>query len=63
MSRHIFLVAGEESGDRLGAALIAALRQRTQGQVRVSGVGGAHMIAEGVPSLFPLGDLAIMGFT
>jgi lipid-A-disaccharide synthase len=63
MSRHIFLVAGEESGDRLGAALIAALRQRTQGQVRVSGVGGAHMTAEGVPSLFPLGDLAIMGFT
>lgn len=63
MSRHIFLVAGEESGDRLGAALIAALRQRTQGQVQVSGVGGAHIIAEGVPSLFPLGDLAIMGFT
>ena len=63
MSRHIFLVAGEESGDRLGAALIAALRQRTQGQVQFSGVGGAHMIAAGVPSLFPLGDLAIMGFT
>ncbi len=63
MSRHIFLVAGEESGDRLGAALIAALRQRTQGQVQFSGVGGAHMIAKGVPSLFPLGDLAIMGFT
>ena len=32
MSPHIFLVAGEESGDRLGAALIAAIRQRTQGQ-------------------------------
>jgi len=62
MSRHIFLVAGEESGDRLGAALIAALRQRTQGQVQFSSVGGAHMVAEGVPSLFPLGELALMGF-
>ncbi|MFZ1951191.1 MAG: lipid-A-disaccharide synthase [Pseudolabrys sp.] len=63
MSRHIFLVAGEESGDRLGAALIAALRPGTRGQVQFSAVGGAHMTAEGVPSLFPLGDLAIMGFT
>ena len=60
---HVFLVAGEESGDRLGAALIAALRARTQGRVRFSAVGGAHMAAEGVPSLFPLGDLAIVGFS
>jgi lipid-A-disaccharide synthase len=59
---HVFLVAGEESGDRLGAALIGALRQRTQGRVRLSGVGGARMAEQGVPSLFPLGDLAIMGF-
>jgi len=62
MSPHIFLVAGEESGDRLGAALIAAIRQRTQGHAQFSCVGGAHMAAEGVPSLFPLGDLAIIGF-
>jgi lipid-A-disaccharide synthase len=60
---HVFLVAGEESGDRLGAALIAALRERTQGQVRVSGIGGAHMAREGVTSPFPLGDLAIIGFS
>lgn len=59
---HVFLVAGEESGDRLGAALIAALRRGLQGRVRLSGIGGAHMAREGVPSLFPLGDLAIMGF-
>jgi lipid-A-disaccharide synthase len=58
---HIFLVAGEESGDRLGGALIAALKRATGGQVRLSGVGGSHMAAEGVPSLFPLGDLAIVG--
>lgn len=59
---HVFVVAGEESGDRLGAALIAALRHRTQGRVRISGVGGGQMAALGVPSLFPLGDLAIIGF-
>jgi lipid-A-disaccharide synthase len=61
MSPHIFLVAGEESGDRLGAALITAIRRRDPG-VRFSGVGGAQMAALGVPSLFPLGELAIIGF-
>ncbi len=59
---HIFLVAGEDSGDRLGAALTAAIRQRSQGSARFSGVGGVHMAQAGVPSLFPLGDLAIIGF-
>jgi lipid-A-disaccharide synthase len=63
MSPHIFLVAGEESGDRLGAALISAIRSHTQGKAHFSCVGGAHMAAEGVPSLFPLGDLAIVGFS
>jgi lipid-A-disaccharide synthase len=63
MSPHVFLVAGEESGDRLGAALISAVRARTEGEAHFSCVGGAHMAAEGVPSLFPLGDLAIVGFT
>jgi lipid-A-disaccharide synthase len=61
-ARHVFLVAGEESGDRLGAALIAALKAATQGQVHISGVGGVHMAEMGVASRFPLGDLAIMGF-
>jgi lipid-A-disaccharide synthase len=63
MNSHVFLVAGEESGDRLGAALISAIRDRTQGKAHFSCVGGAHMAAEGVPSLFPLGDLAIVGFS
>src|SRR6185369_15747516 len=57
---HVFLVAGEESGDRLGAALIAAIRKRVP-EARFSGVGGTHMAAEGVVSVFPLGDLAIVG--
>jgi len=59
---HVFIVAGEESGDRLGAALIAALKDATGGAVRASGIGGTHMAAAGVTSHFPLGDLAIMGF-
>lgn len=59
---HVFLVAGEDSGDRLGAALIAAIRRRNPVAV-FSGVGGAHMAAAGVESLFPLGDLAIVGFS
>jgi lipid-A-disaccharide synthase len=59
---HVYLVAGEESGDRLGAALIAALKRATQGRARFSGVGGTHMMEEGVASPFPLGDVAIMGF-
>lgn len=62
MNPHVFVVAGEESGDRLGGALIAAIRRKTEGRVRFSGVGGAAMAAAGVPSLFPLGDLAIIGF-
>ena len=59
---HVFLVAGEESGDRLGAALMAALRRATQGRARFSGVGGAHMAAEGLTSLYPLADIASFGF-
>jgi len=60
---HVFLVAGEESGDRLGAALIGALKRATNDTVRISGVGGAQMAKEGMPSLFPLGDLAIVGIS
>jgi len=58
----IFLVAAEESGDRLGAALMKALRQRSAGPVRFSGVGGTEMTAAGLDSLFPVGDFSIIGF-
>jgi lipid-A-disaccharide synthase len=59
----IFLVAAEESGDRLGAALMKALRQRSAGPVRFSGVGGREMTTAGLDSLFPVGDFSIIGFT
>ena len=57
----IFIVAGEPSGDALGAALIRALRQRTAGRLRVAGVGGERMREEGLDSLVPLADLAVIG--
>ena len=55
MSPHIFLVAGEESGDRLGAALIAAIKQRTQGRAQFSCVGGAQHGNGGCTQSFPAG--------
>jgi lipid-A-disaccharide synthase len=60
--RHIFLVATEESGDRLGASLMKVLRQRLGGAVRFDGVGGRAMAREGLVSRFPIEDLSIMGF-
>jgi lipid-A-disaccharide synthase len=58
----IVLVAGEESGDQLGAPLMRALKERTGGRVRFAGVGGRDMAAEGLPSPFPIDELAIIGF-
>ncbi|MDE1174553.1 MAG: lipid-A-disaccharide synthase [Parvibaculaceae bacterium] len=58
---HIMLVAGETSGDALGAALMAALKEMTGGAVRFSGVGGEKMIAQGLVSIFPMTDIAVMG--
>lgn len=56
-----FLVAGEASGDLLGARLMQALKRRTDGHVRFAGVGGPRMQAEGMDLLFPQSDLAHMG--
>jgi lipid-A-disaccharide synthase len=55
----LFLVAGEPSGDRLGAALMAGLK--TLGDVRFAGVGGPLMQAQGLQSLFPMEELSVMG--
>jgi lipid-A-disaccharide synthase len=58
----VHLVAAEESGDRLGAALMRGLAQRCGGRIRFGGVGGHEMKAAGLTSLFPIDDLAIFGF-
>jgi lipid-A-disaccharide synthase len=60
MSRHIYLIAGEASGDFLGAQLIKALRIEEPG-IRFSGIGGPLMIEEGLESLFPMSELSLMG--
>jgi lipid-A-disaccharide synthase len=57
----IFIVTGEPSGDALGGALIAALRQRTGDRLRVAGVGAERMQEQGLRTLFPLADVAVMG--
>lgn len=61
VARKIFLIATEESGDRLGASLMKVLRQRLGGAVRFEGVGGQAMAREGLTSLFPIEQLSIMG--
>jgi lipid-A-disaccharide synthase len=55
----LFLIAGEPSGDRLGAALMAGLKTLTS--VEFVGVGGPLMQAEGLASLFPMEELSVMG--
>src|SRR5207253_8254694 len=49
------------SGDALGGALIAALRERIGGRLRLAGIGGEEMAAQGLHSLVPLSDLAVAG--
>jgi lipid-A-disaccharide synthase len=58
----VYIIAGEPSGDLIGARLMAALRNETQGRVRFAGIGGEHMTAEGLSSLVPISQLAVMGF-
>ncbi|WP_375460669.1 lipid-A-disaccharide synthase [uncultured Enterovirga sp.] len=57
----VFLVAGEPSGDQLGASLIRALRKGHPGEVIVEGVGAEAMAREGLRSIFPLTDITAMG--
>jgi len=56
----LFLIAGEPSGDRLGAALMAGLRALAP-DVAFAGVGGPLMQGQGLVSLFPMEELSVMG--
>ncbi|RBP09706.1 lipid-A-disaccharide synthase [Roseiarcus fermentans] len=57
----VAIVAGEHSGDQLGFKLMRALRDAHAGGVTFTGVGGEAMEAEGLKSLFPISDIAVMG--
>lgn len=57
----IMLVAGEPSGDQLGAQLMAGLKALSGDRVRIVGVGGPAMAGQGLVSLFPLDATAVMG--
>jgi lipid-A-disaccharide synthase len=61
MTLKLFLVAGEHSGDALGARLMAALDRRCAGRISYAGVGGPLMERAGFPSLFPMSEVAVMG--
>jgi lipid-A-disaccharide synthase len=59
--RRVFLIAAEESGDRLGAGLMKALRGRLGSNVEFAGIGGHRMAEQGLTSLFPTEELSIIG--
>lgn len=59
-AKHIMIIAGETSGDALGADLMQALRRR-QGDVLITGIGGPKMTAQGLAPIFPMADIAVMG--
>lgn len=56
----VMLVAGEPSGDAIGAELMTALRKAHPGIV-LTGVGGPAMRRQGLTSLFDIADLTVMG--
>ena len=60
--RTIWLVAGEDSGDQLGAKLMRGLRELSDRPIRFGGVGGEAMAEQGFRSLFPIDDVAVMGY-
>lgn len=57
----LFVLAGEASGDRIGADLVARLRSRLP--LEITGVGGDELAATGLSSLYPMRDLSVMGLS
>lgn len=58
----VFIIAGEPSGDKLGAALMDGLRQLVP-EVQFDGIGGSRMIEAGLTSRFPMDEISIMGIS
>ena len=58
----IFIIAGEDSGDKLGSAIIDGLKEVTDVPPKFVGIGGNGMISRGLDSIFPMSELSVMGF-
>lgn len=59
---HIYLIAGEASGDTIGSKLINSLKDHYGESITLSGIGGELMEKAGIISLFPMQELSLMGF-
>ena len=57
----IFIIAGEDSGDKLGSAIIDSLRKAFDGSINFVGIGGNGMMNRGLDSIFPMSDLSVIG--
>jgi lipid-A-disaccharide synthase len=58
----VYIIAGESSGDILGAKLMDALRSQSTDYMDFNGIGGDRMVGHGLHSLFPMADISVMGF-
>ena len=58
----IFIIAGEDSGDKLGSSVIDGLRDTLDVSPNFVGIGGAEMKSRGLTSIFPMSELSVMGF-
>ncbi|MEM7620813.1 MAG: lipid-A-disaccharide synthase [Pseudomonadota bacterium] len=59
--KKIFVVAGEHSGDALGGKIMSSLKEASAYELAFQGVGGEAMGREGLQSIFPMSDVAVMG--
>ena len=57
----IFIIAGEDSGDKLGSAIIDGLSEVTDTPTKFVGIGGSGMKSRGLYSIFPMSELSVMG--
>ena len=58
----IFIIAGEDSGDKLGSAIIHSLREKLDNPPSFVGIGGTAMTNHGLNSIFLMSELSVMGF-
>ena len=59
----VFIIAGEASGDKLGAAMMKGFKEQTTQEIEFIGVGGALMEEMGFTSLFPMEEISLMGIS